>query len=72
MADRARCYPVIGVIGVSRVTANDLARLAERVRYLAPSHRDPERFHMDKSEIASELRRLAREIEQGNMRWIGA
>jgi hypothetical protein len=40
----------------------EMMRLAERVRRLAPSHCDPERFHLDKSEIAAELRRLAREI----------
>jgi hypothetical protein len=37
-----------------------LIKLADRVRRLSPSHRDPERFHIDKSEIEAELRRLAR------------
>jgi hypothetical protein len=32
------------------------------VARLSPGHRAPERFHEDKSEIAAELRRLAREI----------
>jgi hypothetical protein len=35
--------------------------MAERVRRLSPSHRDPERFHEEKSELAAELRRLARQ-----------
>lgn len=39
-----------------------LILLAERVRRLSPSHRDPERFHEDKSEIERELRRLARRV----------
>lgn len=42
--------------------ASDLKHLAERVRRLAPSHHDPEKVHMDKSEIAGELRRIAKEI----------
>lgn len=37
-----------------------LSDLASRVRRLAPSHRDPESFHAEKSEIEHELRRLAR------------
>lgn len=36
--------------------------LAAQVARLAPSHRDPERFHMDKAEIVAELRRLAKEL----------
>jgi hypothetical protein len=36
--------------GYSGMTADNLARLAERVRRLSRSHRDPERFHQDKSE----------------------
>lgn len=42
-----------------------LAALAARVGRLAPSHRDPERFHIDKGEIVDELRRLAREARHG-------
>lgn len=38
--------------------------LASAVRRLSPSHRDPERFHMDKSEIERALRRLARQAER--------
>lgn len=37
-----------------------LAELADRVRRLMPSHRDPEAFHEAKSEIEAELRRLSR------------
>jgi hypothetical protein len=36
-----------------------LKDLARRVARLAPSHRDPERYHVEKSEIVAELRRLA-------------
>lgn len=36
--------------------------LARRVRRLCPDHRHPERFHIEKSEIEHELRRLARHI----------
>lgn len=41
-----------------------LDRLAARVRSLSPHHRDPERFHLDKSEIERDLRRLARQAER--------
>lgn len=34
-------------------------RLADAVRRLSPHHRDPERFHVDKHEIAAELEQLA-------------
>lgn len=37
-----------------------LDELANRVRRLVPSHRDPEAFHEAKSEIEADLRRLAR------------
>lgn len=37
-----------------------LAELADRVRRLMPSHRDPEAFHEAKSEIEAELRHLSR------------
>jgi hypothetical protein len=37
-----------------------LSDLALRVARLGPDHRNPEQFHMDKSEIVAELRRLAR------------
>lgn len=36
-----------------------LEHLAARVRRLAPSHRDPEAFHIEKGEIAAALLELA-------------
>lgn len=39
--------------------AGALLDLADRLRRLNPSARDPERFHVEKSEIEGELRRLA-------------
>lgn len=36
-----------------------LRDLAARVERNVPHHRDPEQFHIEKSEIACELRRLA-------------
>ncbi len=50
--------------GISRLPTSEgtaLVDLAERIRRLVPSHRDPERFHVEKSEIEHQLRRLARE-----------
>lgn len=42
--------------------AGRLLDLAERVgRLPPPGHRDPERFWLDRSELAGELRRLAKE-----------
>ena len=40
----------------------DAARItdiADRLARLAPDHRDPHRFHEEKSELVAELRRLA-------------
>lgn len=42
-----------------------LTALADKVRRLSPSHRDPERFHEDKSEIERDLRLLARRVGNG-------
>jgi hypothetical protein len=36
-----------------------LHNIADRLARLAPSHRDPHRFHEEKSELVAELRRLA-------------
>jgi hypothetical protein len=48
------------VSGVSLVSPPDtLAMIADKVRRLSPCHRDPEQFHIDKSEIEADLRRLA-------------
>ncbi len=44
--------------------AQTLHQLAYAVRRLSPSHREPERFHLDKSEIERALRRLARQAER--------
>ena len=58
--------PPATVRGVSDVSApHTLALIADKVRRLSPSHRDPERFHMDKSEIERDLRRLARTVTHG-------
>ena len=43
------------------MTPHPLNRLADRVDRNVPSHSQPERFHEEKSEIAGELRRLARQ-----------
>jgi hypothetical protein len=40
-----------------------LKMLAQTVARLTVSRVDPERFHIDKSDVAGELRRLARELE---------
>jgi hypothetical protein len=40
-----------------------LDELAQRVKQLAPSHRDPERYHVEKSEIENALRCLARQAQ---------
>lgn len=42
-----------------------LSDLAARVARLSPSHRDPERFHEEKSEIEHALRLIAREVSRG-------
>lgn len=39
--------------------AADLHDVADRLSRLAPCHRDPERFHEEKSELVAELHRLA-------------
>jgi len=39
--------------------------LARRVGRLSPSHRDPHRFHEERSEIENDLRRLEREVRCG-------
>lgn len=41
-------------------TWQTIGDLADRIRRLCPDHRDPERFHIEKSEIEHELRRIAR------------
>ena len=47
------------------MTACDaIERLAGAVRRLEPDHRDPEKFHEQKSEIVAELRSLARQLQE--------
>lgn len=43
-----------------------LEDMAQRLRRLVPSHRDPERFHMEKSDLVQELRRLAAALRRGS------
>lgn len=45
-----------------------LGDLAGRVHRLRPSHRDPEAFHVEKSEIAFELHQLARALDADHAR----
>lgn len=42
--------------------AAELDALARQVARLSPSHRDPERFHIDRSEIVRALRLIARRL----------
>lgn len=44
---------------------DDLLRLARALQRLSPSHRNPEKYHEDKSQIIDELKGLAREIREG-------
>jgi hypothetical protein len=41
-----------------------LETLADRLRRLRPSGRDPEKYFIEKSEIERELRRLAQEVDR--------
>ena len=50
--------------GVAGGIVGRLLDLAERVRRLPPpDRRDPERFHVARSDLAAELRAVAREAE---------
>lgn len=40
-----------------------LRDLSRAVRRLRPDHRDPERYHIEKSEIAEALASMARRLE---------
>lgn len=44
--------------------ADRLAELAARVVRLIPDRREPEKFHVEKSDIAHQLRRIAKEAER--------
>lgn len=52
------CHAVMASSGL-RPIAEALETIAQRLRYLAPDHHDPHRFHETKSELVPELRRLA-------------
>ena len=51
-------------IGATMREADALRELASRVRKLSPHHRDPERFHFEKDEIARQLQRVAMQCER--------
>jgi hypothetical protein len=61
-------HPVRGV-SLSRpshrtsVSSRELLELATRVERLTVSHRNPERFHCEKSEIAYSLREIYRALK---------
>ena len=44
--------------------AETLRQIALRVARNEPQHRDPERFHAEKSDIAHQIRTVAKEIEE--------
>ena len=44
------------------IISTELHAIANRLARLAPSHRDPFKFHEDKSELVAELRRLATDL----------
>lgn len=44
--------------------AQQIRELSRAVRRLGPDHRDPERFHVEKSEIAAQLANLAERLER--------
>ncbi len=46
------------------ITPDVLLAIAGSVSRLCPDSRRPERFHEEKSEVADQLRRLARELER--------
>jgi len=60
-----RCIPAPAGVGIAGRIAGRLFDLANVVRRLAPpGHRDPERFHIEKSELAAELRRVAHDAQR--------
>jgi hypothetical protein len=76
-----KCGEGVGQMPISRpagegiaMTARDadqLKDLARRIERLRPDHRRPEQFHVEKDEIAYELRRLARTAGRGETRQSG-
>lgn len=49
--------------------ATELERLALAVQFLSVSRKDPEAFHIERSEIVHALRGLAQRGEHGGRRW---
>jgi hypothetical protein len=46
-------------------TSDELADIATRLLRLSPSRTDPERFRLERDELAKRLRRVARRVEAG-------
>lgn len=51
-------------MAVNTPAPDTLHSLATRVARLSPDRRDPERWHLEKDDIAHTLRRLARDMER--------
>lgn len=51
-------------VEIAEPFAREVVDMALRVARLRPSHSDPERFHVEKSEIEYGLRQLARSMVQ--------
>jgi hypothetical protein len=49
--------------------SEELERLALAVQFLSVSHKDPEAFHIERSEIVNALRDLAQRSDKGGRRW---
>lgn len=70
-AEHGEQPPLKGVLLPANVPAPcppfgvQLRNIAARVVRLSPSHRDPEAYHLEKSEIVADLRRLASEAGRG-------
>lgn len=47
--------------------AKALTGIAARLEKLAPSRRDPERYHVEKSELVHELHKLARALDKASI-----
>lgn len=60
--------PLPGSVPCQGDPASLLRELAGRVRRLGLSHRNPEAFHIEKSEIEAELRRVALALDRGGRR----
>jgi len=58
------CVPPSGERHKPIVVADQIEALAARVLRLMVSHRDPEHFFVERSDIAGEMRRLARAVRK--------